>query len=171
MGAVRNLWLGMIYIFLPQYTSPYLKCYCLFCILYPNYSSQDHMTWCFLFVPKLLLPRLFDPIYYCLHNWLLSRPFDLIFVLCTQITPFKTIWPNFIIVYPIDSFQDHMPDFCILYPIDSFQDHITWFYHCVHNWLLSRHMTWFLYCVPNLLHSIPFDLIYHCVPNGLLSRS
>ena len=23
-------------------------------------------------------------------------------------TPFKTIWPNFIIVYPINSFQDHM---------------------------------------------------------------
>ena len=26
----------------------------------------------------------------------------------TQLTPFKTISPNFIIVYPIDSFQDHM---------------------------------------------------------------
>ena len=30
------------------------------------------------------------------------------FTLCTQITPFKTIWPNFIIVYPIESFQDHL---------------------------------------------------------------
>ena len=45
-----------------------------------------------------------------------------IFVLCTQLTPFKTIWTNFIIVSPIDSFQDHM----------------TWFLYCVPNWLLSR---------------------------------
>ena len=30
------------------------------------------------------------------------------FTLCTQITPFKTIWANFIIVYPVDSFQDHL---------------------------------------------------------------
>ena len=40
-----------------------------------------------------------------------------ILVLCAQLTPFKTIWTNFIIVYPNDSFQDHM----------------TWFYHCVPN--------------------------------------
>ena len=59
---------------------------------------------------------------YCLPNRLLLRPFDLIFMLCTQITPFKTIWPNFIILYPIDSFQDHLTKFC----------------HYVHNWFLSR---------------------------------
>ena len=102
----------------------------------------------------------------CASNWLLSRPFDPIFVLCTQLAPFRTIWPNFIIVYPIDSFQDH----------------ITWFLYCVPNWLLSNpfdlilslckqltpcktilpnfiivypidsfqnHITWFLHCVPN----------------------
>ena len=40
----------------------------------------------------------------------------------TQFTPFKTIWPDFYIVYTIDSFQDHL----------------TWFYHCVPTWLLSR---------------------------------
>ena len=74
-------------------------------------SFQDHITWFFFF---LSVP-----------NWLLSRPFEPILLLCTQIdsfqdhitwfyvlfiqlTPFKTIWPNFIIVYPIDSFQNHL---------------------------------------------------------------
>ena len=45
---------------------------------------------------------------YCVPNWLLLRPYDLIFALCSQVIPFMTIWPNFITVYPIDSFQDHM---------------------------------------------------------------
>ena len=36
--------------------------------------------------------------FHCVLNWLLSRPFDLILSLCTQLTPFNTIWPNFIIV-------------------------------------------------------------------------
>ena len=45
---------------------------------------------------------------HCVLNWLLSRPFDLILSLYTQLTPFKTICPNFIIAYPIDSFQDHL---------------------------------------------------------------
>ena len=112
-----------------------------FCIVYTIDSFQDHLTW-FL---------------HSIRNWLLSRPYHLIFVLydmifglCTQLTPFKTIWPNFINVYPIDSFQDHMtwflhcvPIFNNVYPIDSFQHHMTWFLHCLHNWLLSR----------------PFDLI------------
>ena len=40
----------------------------------------------------------------------------------TQLTPFKTIWPNFIIVYPIDAFQDHFIQL----------------YYCVPAWLLSR---------------------------------
>ena len=43
-------------------------------------------------------------------------------VLCTQFTPFKTIWPNFIIVYTNDSFKNHL----------------TQYYHCVPYWLLSR---------------------------------
>ena len=42
-------------------------------------------------------------------------------------TPFKTIWPNFVIVYPIDSFQDHLTYFYIVCTIESFQDHMTWF--------------------------------------------
>ena len=42
--------------------------------------------------------------------------------LCTQVTPFKTIWTNFIIVYPVESFQN-----CF-----------TKFDHCVPNWILSR---------------------------------
>ena len=64
-------------------------------------------------------------IYHCVPNWLLSKAFNLILSLCTQLTPFKyhmtwcmhcvpnvtafkTIWPNFIIVYPMDSCQDHL---------------------------------------------------------------
>ena len=92
--------------------------------------------------------------YHCLTYWLLSRPFDLILSLCTQMTPFKTFWSNFIIVYPIDSFQDHLtqfyhcvpnllfktiwPHLCIVYPIDFFQDHMIWFLCCPPIWLLSR---------------------------------
>ena len=63
--------------------------FCRFCV--PIDSFQDHMIW-FL---------------YCVPNWLLSKPFDLILSLCTQLTPFKTIWPHFCIVYPSYSFQDH----------------------------------------------------------------
>ena len=37
-------------------------------------------------------------------------------------TPLKTIWLDFIIVYPINSFQDHL----------------TWFYHCIPYWLPLR---------------------------------
>ena len=79
----------------------------------------------------------------CVPNWFLSRPFDLILLLCTQLTPFKTIWPNFIIVYPIYSFQDHL----------------TSIYYCLPNLLLSRPF--------DLILSLCF---YHCVPNWLLSR-
>ena len=92
---------------------------------------------------------------YCVPNWLLSRPLDLILSLCSRLTPFKTIWPNFIIVYPIDSFQDHM----------------TWFSHCVPSWLLSRPFDPILSLCTQL---IPFKIIwpnfYHCVPYSLLSR-
>ena len=71
-----------------------------------NWLFQDHLT----------------QFYDCVPYWLLSRPFDLILLKWTQLTPFKTIWPNFILVYPIDSFQDHL----------------TQFYHCVPNWLLCK---------------------------------
>ena len=123
------------------------------------------MTWFLHFVPNL-------------PNWLLSTPFDLIFASYTKLTPFKTIWPDFYIVYPI-------------YPIHSFQDHLTWFLHSVPNRLLSRphdlisslctliilfktiwsnfvivhlidcsqyHIVWFFYCVHNWLLSRPFHL-------------
>ena len=56
----------------------------------------------------------------------------------THLTPFKTIWPDFCVVYPVDFSQDHLSYFIILYPIDYFEYHITSFLYCVPNWLLSR---------------------------------
>ena len=139
----------------------FLHCVLAFINVYPIDSFQHHMTWFLHCVHKWLLSRPFDlilsmctqltpfktiwmefyivyPIYpidsfqdhftWFLHsipNWLLSRPYDLIFVLCTQSTPFKTIWPNFIIVYQLTPFKTIWHDFCIVYPIDSFQDHLT----------------------------------------------
>ena len=80
-----------------------------FCIVYPIHCFQDHLTQFYSCVPNWLLSRPYDLIFlYCLPSWLLSRPFDLFLSLCTLLTPFKTIWPNFIIVYLIDSFQDHL---------------------------------------------------------------
>ena len=123
-------------------------------------------------------------LYQCVPNWLFSTPYDLIFALCTQMTPFKTIWPNFINVYPIDSFKHHMNGILHVYPndpIDSFQDHLTWFLHCVPNWLLSRpydltfvlctQLTPFKTILPNFINVYPIDSfqhhmngILHCVP-------
>ena len=80
---------------------------------------------------------------YCVSKWLLSRIFHLILSFCSQITPFKTIWHIFIIVYPIDSFQDHM----------------TWFLYCVPKLLLSRPFDLNYHWVPNELLSRPFHLI------------
>ena len=105
-----------------------------FVIVYTIDSFQDHLMWCLYCVLKSLISnhmtsfKTFQPcfcivypidsfqahltqFYHSESNWLLSRPFDLILSLCTQftqLTPFKTIWPNFIIVYPIASFQDHL---------------------------------------------------------------
>ena len=129
----------------------------------PYHSFQDHMT----------------GFLYCIPNWRLSRPFDQILLLCTQLTAFKTTWPNLINVYLINSFQDNM----------------NWFLHCIPNLLnrlLSRpfdqifafcskltpfktilvdfcivypidsfqdHLIWFLHCVHKLLLSIPYNLI------------
>ena len=92
-------------------------------------------------LPSTYLKYYFLFCIYIIPNWLLSRPYDLIFVLCTQITPFQTMWPNFIILYTIDSFYlKYYFLFCILYPITpfkkiwpgfcivsnySFQDHVT----------------------------------------------
>ena len=157
-----------------------------FCILYQIHSFQDHMTWFLYCIPNWLLSTpnnlisplctlitsfkriwlnliivcpidsLQDYMTWFLHcvpnlpNWLLSRPFDIIFVFCTKFTPFKSIWPDFCIAYLIDSFQDQItqflplctlitpfkriwPNLIIMYPIDTFQDHITWFLHCVLN--------------------------------------
>ena len=116
-----------------------------FCILYPIYpidSFQHHLTWFLHSVP----------------NWLLSRPYDLIFTLCTQftqLTPFKTILPDFCILYLIDflsrphdlifslctliiPFKTIWSNFVIVHPIDCSQYHFVWFFYFVHNWLLSR---------------------------------
>ena len=76
-------------------------------------------------------------------NWFLSRPFYLILSLGTQLTPFKTIWP----------------EFCIVYPINSFQDHLTQIYQCVSLFTLFK--TIWPHCiisVPYWLLSRPFDL-------------
>ena len=102
--------------------TPFNTIWMEFYIVYPLYpidSFQDHLT-------RFL---------HCIPNWLLSRPYDLIFVLCTQLTPFKTIWPNFINVL------------------------CTYFYQCVTNWLFQHHMTWFLHCLHKWLLSRPVDLI------------
>ena len=144
-----------------DHKSWFLHCVPAFINVYPIDSFQHHMTW-FL---------------HCAHKWLLSRPFDLILSMCTQLTPFNTIWMEFYIVYPID-------------PIDSFQDHLTWFLYCVPNWLLSRQydlifvlctqLTPFKTIWPNFINMYPIDSfqhhmngILHCVPNWpnwLLSR-
>ena len=130
--------------------TPFNTIWMEFYIVYPLYpidSFQDHVT---RFLHSIL-------------NWLLSRQYDLIFVLCTQLTHFKTIWPNFINVLcayfyqcvtnwlfsiPYDlifalftqmtTLKTIWPNFIIVYPIDSFQDHLTWFLHSTPNWLLSR---------------------------------
>ena len=117
--------------------------------------------------------RPFHLILYCVPYWLLSRPFDLIFSLCTQMTPFKTIWPHFLYCVPnwllsrpydlilslctqLTHFKTIWPNFIIVYPIDSFQDHMTWYFHCVLNWLLSRpYDSIFVLCTPiNLILSL-----------------
>ena len=58
------------------------------------------------------------------------------FAYCTQLTPFKTIWFDFCIMYPSYSFQDHLTKFIIVYTTDSFQDHVPWFLYCVPKLLL-----------------------------------
>ena len=120
MNPFKPIWPNFIILFLTPFKTIWpnfalwtqLTHLTWFCIGYSIESFQDHMTGFLNWV----------------HNWLISRPFDLIFVLCTQLTPFKTIWPNFIIVYPINSIEDHMMWFCIVSPNDSFQDHMTWFF-------------------------------------------
>ena len=57
-----------------------------------------------------------------MKDYLPKKVTPIFFILCTQLTPFKTIWLNFIIVYPIDYFQYHMTR-CL---------------YCVPSWLLSR---------------------------------
>ena len=78
-----------------------------FIIVYPIHSFQDHMTWFYHCVPNSLLSRPFALILPLCTQLLLSRPYDLIFPLSTLLTPFKTIWTDFTIVYTIDSFEDH----------------------------------------------------------------
>ena len=79
-----------------------------FIIVYPINSSHHHMIWFLHCVPNWLLSSPFNLILSYVPNWLLSRPFDPILPLCTPMTPFNTIWTNFIIVYPINFIQDHI---------------------------------------------------------------
>ena len=124
---------------------------------------------------------------YYVHNWLLSRPYDLILSLCTQLTPFKTIWPDFYCVpklllsRPYDltlslctqltPFKTIWPNFIIVYPIDSFQDHMTFFLHCVPKLLLSRPYD-LIFCIVYTIDSFQDHMtsFLYCVPKLLLSR-
>ena len=82
---------------------------------------------------------------YLLRQDYLPKKVTPIFVLCTQLTPFKTIWSNFIIVYPIESFQDHM----------------TWlFVLCTQISTFKTIWPNFIIVDPNWLHSRPYDLIF-----------
>ena len=128
--------------------------------MYPIDSFQDPMTWFLHWVSNLLL----------------STPVDLILSLCTQLTPFKTIWLILVLCTQMTAFKTIWPDFHIVYPIYSFKHHLTWFLHCVPNLLLSRpfdhdfiivypidsfqdHLTQFYHCVSYSLFLRPFDLI------------
>ena len=142
-------------------------------------SCQDHITWHFFIVyPNCLLSRQFNPI-------------SIILSMHNQLTPFKTIWPDFCILYPIDSFQYHYdlilsrcihltpfksiwPNFIIVYPTDSFQGHIDLIF------VLYTKLTPFKTIWPNFINVYPIDFFQdhmnwflHCVPNlcnELLSR-
>ena len=89
--------------------------------LYAIDSFQDHMTWFLHCVPNWLLSRWFYPILSLYTQLLLSRPYHLIFILCIQLTLFKSIWSEFSIVYPIDSFEDN----------------VNWLLYCVPKLLIS----------------------------------
>ena len=165
---------------------PFKTIWPYFCIVYPVDSFQEHFTQFHHCIPYWLFQDQMTWFLHCVPNWLLSRPFDPILSLCTLLTPFKTIWTNFIIVDQIDSFQDHL----------------TSFYHCVPNWLFSRpfdlifvlctQLTPFKTISPNFIIVYlltPFKTIwpdfcivypidffqdhltqfYHCVPYWLLS--
>ena len=110
-------------------------------------------------------------------------------------TPFKTIWPDFYIVYLILSIFTQLtphrktiwPNFIIVYPIDSFQDYMTWLLHCIPKWLLSwpfdlilsrcTHLTPFKTISANFIIVYPIDsfqdhltCFLYSTPNWLLSR-
>ena len=85
-------------------------------------------------------------------------------------TPFKTIWPDFVLCTQLISFKTIWANFIILYPIDYFEYHITLFLCCVPNWLLSRPFGPILSLCTQLT---PFKTIWPnfiSVPIWLLSR-
>ena len=153
--------------------TPFNTIWMEFYIVYPLYpvdSFQDHLT-------RFL---------HSIPNWLLSRQYDLIFVLCTQLTPFKTIWPNFINVLctyfykcvtnwlfstPYDlifalctqmtPLKTIWPNCINVYPFDSLQDQMTWFLHCIPAFIN-------VYPIDSFQHHMTWFL--HCVHNWLLSR-
>ena len=104
-----------------------------FIIVYPKDSFQDHLPKFIIVYPIDSFQDHLTQFYHSVQNWLLSRPFDLIFVFCTQLTPFKTIWSNCIIVYPnwlfsrpfdlifalctqLTPFKTIWTDFCFVHP-------------------------------------------------------
>ena len=116
------------------------KTICHFITVYWTDSFQHHLTWFYHCVPRLTpFKDHLTQFYHCVPYWLLSIPFNLILSLSTQMTPFKTIWP----------------DFCIVYTTDSFQHDWGQFYHCVPRWLLSRTI-W-----PNFIIVYPIDSFQH----------
>ena len=137
----KTIWLNFINAYpidsFQDHMTWFLHCVPIFNNVYPIDSFQHHMTW-FL---------------HCLHNWLLSRPFDLILSMCTQLTPFKTIWPEFYIVYLLLSMCTQLTLFNTIWPN---------FCHCVHKLTPLNRPYWpgFLYCVPNWFLSRPYHLIF-----------
>ena len=125
--------------------------------------------------------------YHCVPSWLLSRPFCLILLLGTQLTPLNKIWPDLALSTQLTPFKTIWTTFITVYPIDSFQDHMTWLLHCVPNRFLSRPfdlilslctlLTPFNTIWPNFISVYPIDSFqeyliqfYHCVAKWLLSR-
>ena len=119
----------MVFLVLCTQLTPFKTIWPDFIFVHPIDSFQDHLTQFYHYIP----------------NWLLSWPFDLIFVLSTQLTPFKTqfyhcvsnlfLWRPFDLILSLCNLLTHFkttwPDFYIIYPTDSFQDHLTWFYHSI----------------------------------------
>ena len=99
---------GCFILVLSTQLTPFNTIWPNFIIVYPIDSFQDHLTQFYHCVPKWPLSIPNDRIFALCTHLLLAIPFDLILSLGTQLTSFKTIWPDFCIMYTSDSFQDHL---------------------------------------------------------------